>query len=289
MDLIEQLMAGLPLPRLARFVAAAGAFLPAAALAADLTPRPVPAFVEAPPPMWVVTLSANVQAMPQYPGSKDYTGIVYPSGSIRRLGEPKRFSAPDDGISFALYDSPSLRIGPTARILTGRYFGDNRKALFGFKDVRWSVEPGIFVEFWPIPILRARGELRHGVFGHHGLVGTVALDYVQPVDRFVLSLGPRFNFGDESFARRYFGVTPDEAALNGLVTPYRPDTYVTVGALAALTYTFNEQWSATGYASYNRIVADAGASPLVRGRFGTPDQFIFGTRVDYSFTMPAPF
>jgi outer membrane scaffolding protein for murein synthesis (MipA/OmpV family) len=272
---------------LSAFVLAAG--LPAAAQAADLTARPVPAFVEQVPAQWIVTASVNIQAMPQYPGAKDYTAVFYPSGDIRRVGEPKRFSAPDDGISFALYDSPNLRIGPTARILTGRYYGDNRKALFGFRDVQWSVEPGAFIEYWPIPEIRARGELRHGVGGHHGIVGSLAIDYVRPVDRFVFSFGPRFNFGDESFARRYFGVQPYEAALNGFVTAYRPDNYVTVGALAAITYTFNEQWAVTGYGSYNRIVGDSGDSPLVRGRFGTPDQFIFGTRIDYSFTMPALF
>ncbi|MGY2050814.1 MipA/OmpV family protein [Methylobacterium sp. JK268] len=270
-------------------LAAAAGLLPGAAAAADLAERPVPTFVEAPPPLWIVTLSANIQAMPQYPGGEDYTGIVYPSGSIRRAGEAKRFSAPDDGISFALYDTPNLLIGPTARVLTGRYYGDNRRALFGFKDVRWSVEPGVFIEFWPIPVLRARGELRHGVFGHHGVVGSLALDYVQPIDRFVVSVGPRFNFGDDEFARRYFGVTPLEAAINGFATPYNPSNYVTVGALAALTYTFNEHWSATGYAGYNRIVGDSAGSPLVRGRFGTPDQYIFGTRIDYSFTMPSLF
>ncbi|GJD49396.1 hypothetical protein OPKNFCMD_2126 [Methylobacterium crusticola] len=258
--------------------------------AADLSaPAPAPTFVVAPPPTWIVTLSGNLQGLPQYPGAKDYTAVVYPGVDIRRADQPKRFSAPDDGFSLALYDSPYFRAGPTARVVPGRYYGDNRKALFGFRDAMWAVEPGAFVEFWPIPVLRARAELRHGVHGHHGLVGSVAVDYVQPIDRFVLSIGPRFNFGDSSFAQRYFGVQPYEAALNGFVTPFRPESYTTVGGLAALTYTFDAQWAVTGYASYNRIVGASADSPLVRGRFGTPDQFVFGTRIDYSFSMPALF
>ena len=81
--------------------------------------------------------------------------------------------------------------------------------------IDWSVEPGVFAEFYPTPFLRARVEIRHGVNGHHGFVGTLGADYIQPVGAFVLSIGPRFQYGDESFARKYFSVSPLEAALNG--------------------------------------------------------------------------
>ena len=112
---------------------------------------------------------------------------------------------------------------------------------------------------------------------------------MQPIGQFVFSVGPRINVGDESFARRYFGVEPFNAAINGTIDVYRPTSFTSLGALAALTYTFSPQWALTGYAGYSRIVGDSGSSPLVRGRFGTPDQYTIGLKVDYSFSMPALF
>ncbi|WP_336488565.1 MipA/OmpV family protein [Methylobacterium nigriterrae] len=260
------------------------------ALAADMPVAPeVPTFAKLEQKLWIVTLTGNVQATPRSPGSDQYTAIGYPSVSIREAGTPQRFSTPDDGISFSIYDSAEFRFGVTARYVPGRYYRDDRRHLFGLRDAGFAIEPGVFVEYYPAAWLRARAELRHGVFGHHGFVGSIGLDAIQPIDRFQVSIGPRFNFGDQSFARRYFGVTPIEALVNRRVTAFEPGSYATVGGLGALTYTFSEQWAATGYVGYNRIVGSAADSPLVRRGYGTPNQFVFGAKADYSFTMPALF
>lgn len=258
--------------------------------AADLSAlQPAPTFTQVDPSLWVVTLTANVQATPSYPGSETYTAIGYPSLAIRKAGTPVRFTAPDDGISLSLFDGPDFQFGPTARYVSGRYFGDDRRHLFGLRDARFAIEPGLFLEYYPVAWLRTRVELRHGVYGHHGFVGTVGADVIQPFGRWQVSLGPRFNFGDDAYARKYFGVTPLEAALNGRLTAYTPDNFFTVGALGALTYTFDESWAATGYVGYNRIVGSSANSPLVRHDFGSPNQYTLGMKINYTFTMPALF
>lgn len=276
-------------PALAAAVAA-GLASGQAARAADLSAAsPAPTFTQVDPSLWVVTLTANVQATPSYPGSETYTAIGYPSLAIRRAGTPVRFTAPDDGVSLSLFDGPNFQFGPTARYVSGRYYGDDRRHLFGLRDARFAIEPGLFLEYYPVAWLRTRVELRHGVYGHHGFVGTIGADVIQPFGRWQVSLGPRFNFGDESYARKYFGVSPIEAAVNGRLTAFSPDSFVTVGALGALTYTFDERWAATGYIGYNRIVGASADSPLVRRDFGSPNQYTFGMKVNYSFTMPALF
>ena len=237
----------------------------------------------------MVTLSGSLQVVPRYPGASEYTAVGYPSIDIRRLGEPRRFSAPDDGFSLSLYDDPVFRIGPTARIVPGRYYGDDRRHLFGFRDARFAVEPGVFAEFYPVSFIRTRVEARQGIYGHHGTVGSVAADYLIPTEKLLFSIGPRFNIGDASFARKYFGVSPAEAALNGRVTPYNPGSFYSAGVLGAVTYTQNEIWAYTAFAGYTRILGASGDSPLVRRPFGSPDQFQFGIKVDYSFTTPALF
>lgn len=255
------------------------------ALAADLIePQRPPTFVALDQNLWIVTVTANIQATPRYPGSDDYTAIGYPSISISKVGDPVRFSSPDDGISFSFYDSSKVHVGVTARYVPGRYYGDDRRNLIGLRDAQYAIEPGVFLEYYPVEWLRTRAELRHGIFGHHGFVGSLGADVIQPFDRWQVSVGPRFNFGDESFAKRYFGVQPFESALNGGLRPFKPDNYFTVGALGALTYTFNETWAVTGYVGYNRIVGSSSNSPLVSGRYGTPNQYTFGMKVNYSFT-----
>ena len=270
-------------------LAAFGMTVPRAADLGAVLPRPVPTFARVDPSTWVVTVSGSLQVVPRYPGASEYTAVGYPSIDIRRLGEPRRFSAPDDGFSLSLYDDPVFRIGPTARIVPGRYYGDDRRHLFGFRDARFAIEPGVFAEFYPVSFIRTRVEARQGIYGHHGTVGSVAADYLIPTEKLLFSIGPRFNIGDASFARKYFGVSPAEAALNGRVTPYNPGSFYSAGVLGAVTYTQNETWAYTAFAGYTRILGASGDSPLVRRPFGSPDQFQFGIKIDYSFTTPALF
>ncbi|MBH9750974.1 MipA/OmpV family protein, partial [Clostridioides difficile] len=88
------------------------------------------------------------------------TAVGYPSIDVRRVGEPRRFSTPDDGFSLSLFDTESFRIGPTARFVPGRYYGDDRRHLYGFRDARFAVEPGVFAEFFPVSFFRTRVEVR---------------------------------------------------------------------------------------------------------------------------------
>ena len=264
---------------------------PAEAASADLAVQdPVrPAtFTMVDPDTYIVTLSGTVLGVPRYPGAEDYTAVGYPGIDVRRLDEPRRFSAPDDNLSLSLYDDGHFRIGPTARYVDGRYFSNDRHHLFGLRDTRFAIEPGVFVEFYPIRTIRVRGELRQGLYGHHGTVGTIGADFIHPIERWELSIGPRLNFGDASFARKYFGVTAVEAELNGRVTPYALTSYAAAGLIGAATYTPDDFWAYTAFVGYTRILGDAANSPLVRRPFGSPDQFTLGLKISYSFTVHAP-
>ncbi len=234
------------------------------------------------PASWIVTLEANGLVGSRYPGADEVGFFGYPWISFRRAGEPKRFSTPDDGFSLALYDTPTFRAGLAGRYRGGRYFGSDRR-LFGLEDVRWAVEPGVFVEFWPVAFLRARAEFRHGLGGHHGVVADFGLDWVQRFGAITLAAGPRLALGDSDFSRTYFGVRPFEAAINGLVEPYRPSGGITsVGIASSLAYDWSPQWSTTVSASYSHLVGDAADSPIVK-RFGSENQFSVGLGVAYSF------
>lgn len=272
------------LRRAALLALALAGFAPTPSSAADAPLRP-----SLPPPAgvsdtYVVTVSANGAFIPTYPGSDQLTGIAFPSLSFRRSDEPTRFRAPDDGISISFLDNPTFRIGPVFRYEPGRYLSDDRR-LFGLRKLDFDIESGLFVEIWPLSFIRARLEARHGFRDSSGFVGNIGVDFVQPVERFTFSLGPRFSFGDGDYVRRYFGVGAGEAALNGRVFPFRPDGGVTaIGGLGAVTYAWNETWATTGYIRYDRLISDAGRSPIVT-RIGSADQYMIGARVSYSFNF----
>jgi outer membrane scaffolding protein for murein synthesis (MipA/OmpV family) len=231
---------------------------------------------------WIATIKGNLRVGPSYPGADDFSVVGFPSVSFRRSGTPERFSAPDDGLSFSFLEESAVRVGFVGRFQGGRYYQDDRR-LFGLAKVDWAVEPGVFVEYWPVEFLRARAELRRGVGGHEGFVADLGLDLVQRFGAFTVSVGPRLALGDSEFTRTYFGVTPLEAAINGQVTPYRPSGGLTsVGLTTGVTYEWSPQWSTTAFVTYKRLVGDAADSPIVK-RFGDENQFGLGLTVSYSF------
>lgn len=245
------------------------------------TMRPLPESSGA----YVVTLTANGQIVPRFPGSDKLTGVFYPSVNIRRAEEPPRFAAPDDGFSISVLDDiPAVRFGPVVRLQGGRYLSDDRR-LFGLHKINIGVEPGAFLEYFPVSFIRTRVELRYGLNGGEGLVGNAGIDFIAPIDRFTFSLGPRISFADANYMRDYFGVRPSEAALNGRLAAYRPGGgLMSAGVLGAVTYRWNETWSTTAYGGYNRLVDDAARSPIPR-RVGSLDQLTFGASVSYSFNF----
>jgi outer membrane scaffolding protein for murein synthesis (MipA/OmpV family) len=231
---------------------------------------------------WIVTVKGNVRVGPSFPGSDEFSVIGYPSLSFRRAGTVERFSAPDDGLSFSFLEESAFRFGVVGRFVGGRYLEDDRR-LVGLEKIDWAIEPGVFVEYWPLEFLRARAEIRRGFHGHEGFVADFGLDAVQRFGAFTVSVGPRLALGDSEFTRTYFGVTPIEAALNGQVTPYRPSGGITsVGATGAVSYDWSPQWSTTAFVTYKHLVGDAADSPIVK-EFGSEHQVGFGLTVSYSF------
>ncbi|MGL4443069.1 MAG: MipA/OmpV family protein [Alsobacter sp.] len=237
-------------------------------------------------PGWLMTVKAHVVGSPRFTGSDEYSVIAYPTISIRRNDGPEKFGAPDDGISFVVFGDAHWAVGVVGRYQGGRYYDQDRR-LYGIRDAKWSVEPGLFGEFWALTdTVRMRGEMRYGINGYNGLIGSVALDYVHRMGpRLVLNAGPRMTVAGSEYMDAYFGVTAQDAAWNASVTPYSPGAGVkSIGVAAAATYRWNDQWSTTVRGQYDRLVGPAGDSPIVRN-IGSRDQFTFGASASYTFPL----
>lgn len=234
---------------------------------------------------WIITLGGSFEMGPKYDGANSIGPSFMPSISWRRAGEEAGFSAPDDGLDFALYETDRFSVGVVGNYRAGRYVSSNGK-LFGLRDVPWSIEAGAFAEFWLVPDrLRTRIEVRQGFNGHHGVVADLSADWVERFGSFTFAVGPRLSLASAPFMRRQFGILPYEATFNGLVTPYKPGGGAkSVGLASSLEYAWSPSLSTTLFARYDRLVGDAANSPLV-DKLGQRNQFSVGIGASYSFNV----
>jgi outer membrane protein len=260
-------------------LAALSALVASSALAADIPPRPAPApvMVERPHDL-VIELGAGAQVRPQYPGSKDYE--IWPTGFVTLhylqlpgFGVVKNARANDQGWSF----------GPSFNYMSKRKTSDFPE-LFGLNDVDASFELGAKVGYtfdWVRPWVA----VRYGFGGHDGIVGETGLDFIfrtSPVTEF--TIGPRASFANRDYMETYFGVTPAESALSGILAPYSPGGgFKGVGAEFTARYEFAPQWAVRGEFIYEKLIGDAKDSPIVQ--VGDANQYTAKLGLTYTFSL----
>jgi MipA family protein len=230
---------------------------------------------------WRYRVAAGPQLTPKYPGSDGH--VVRPLVDISRArgDTPFEFEAADESFAIPLIQTDSFAFGPAANIE-----GSRRRKEVGanIDEVGTSVELGGFADLWLGQSFRAHAELRQGVTGHKGLVSNIGVDAIaRDGDKWLVSLGPRVSLADNKFKDAYFRVTPREAAATGLAV-YDPSGFgvYAVGASATAIYQFTDRWGVYGYAKYDRLIDDAGRSPIVR-QLGSRDQLSGGLALTFTF------
>jgi outer membrane scaffolding protein for murein synthesis (MipA/OmpV family) len=227
-----------------------------------------------------VRVAIGVQLVPSFPGADDFSPRPLVDVAIARGDEQFGFEAPDESFGFTLLKSGGLGIGPALNLEGSRTAKDIGAPL---DKVNMTVEAGAFVQYEFSPQFRVRTEGRRGIGGHDGWIGTIGADYIaREGDQYLFSIGPRVTWSDGRYHRAYFGITPDEARRSGLPA-YSPSSGVqAVGATAGFLTQFSKQWGLYSYAKYDRLVGDAGRSPVVR-TLGSRDQFSGGLALSYTF------
>lgn len=230
------------------------------------------------PRRWRVGLGP--QLVPRYPGSDKTSIRPFVDVSRTRGDEPFAFEAPDESTGFALLRRRGLAIGPALS-----FEGKRRSRDVGGRlpEVGFTVEAGGFVQYQFDAPIRLRGEVRQGIGGHKGLVGSVGADWVaRDGDRWLVSAGPRVTLSNGRYNRAYFGVAAADAAPSGL-RAFRPGGGVqAIGGAAEAIRELTPRWGLIGYAKYDRLVGDPGDSPVVRA-FGSRNQWSGGVALTYSF------
>jgi len=223
-------------------------------------------------------LSGGVGVAPSYFGSANMQagpGLRFGFHGLRlgglELGEP---------------ESTERFVPGTGASLAARRIGQRRgiNELNGMTDVPAAIELGVRLRHttrtWQTYV-----ELRRGVRGHSALVGQVGANAIlRGANGLVVNVGPRAEFGDASFMRTYFGVTPAEAALSGQLAAYRPGAGLqSVGIEIGAYQPLNANWGITASLRLSRLQGDAAASPIVRQ--GRRDQAAAAIGLTRHFTL----
>lgn len=227
-----------------------------------------------------VRVSLGPQLVPSYPGSDEHDIGPFVDVAFARGDEPFRFEAPDESFGFALIREGGFAFGPALNLEGSRTADDVGADL---DKVSTTFEAGAFVELELSESFRLRAEGRRGIGGHEGWTGTAGGDFVaRSGDAWLFSIGPRVTISDGRYHRAYFGVTPEESVRTGLAT-YRPGGGVqAVGATAGFLTQLSSRWGIYSYAKYDRLVGDAGRSPVVR-EYGSRNQLSGGLALTYTF------
>lgn len=231
---------------------------------------------------WYLTLGASGIAAPEFEGSKDWTFKVAPIISVGKVGPEARFVSRNDNISLSLYDSGGVRAGLSGKFIWGRDSSEYAETN-GMSDVKLGGEAGVFAEVYPTDWMRVRGEVRHGIRSHGGIVADVSADAFTDVTEAIrVSAGPRATFASADYFDSYYGVNAAESAASGL-TPYNPGGGLkSFGVGGAVTWKTTEKFTTSAFAEYSRLAGPAADSSLVRER-GSRDQLMLGVSATYKF------
>jgi outer membrane scaffolding protein for murein synthesis (MipA/OmpV family) len=215
----------------------------------------------------VLTLRAGVQVSPAYFGSDDYQLGPDLAARIDYVRFPGGF---EYGSSRTVGFRSGWGIQGSFRYI-GKRDGDDE--IEGLDDVPWSAEAGLGIGYeqrnW-----RAFTDVRYGFVGHNAWVGEIGADAIAyPIEGLTLTIGPRLEFGTDSFAQTYFGVSPQESVDSGLAAYDASGGLLGTGIEIGARYLFNERWGVEGAATYDRLVGDAADSPITDR--GSPDQYGF--------------
>lgn len=240
----------------------------------------------------LITLGGNAVFAPRYEGASRHSFGPWPIISWRRPGEKEWLDHPTDGLDFSLIETENFRMGPVGFL---RWQRDNAtipargfsRVGTGHTAIDLSLEGGIFAELWPAQWLRTRVELRESVVGARGMLAIFASDLVWRPDRaMTFSIGPRLTLADDRFMRSYYGVNAPQSVQSGL-TLYNPDAGARSYGLSGLArYKLSEVWTTQVFAEYQRLTGPAGDSPVISGRGSTPDQYLVGAGISYTFVAP---
>lgn len=225
---------------------------------------------------WNLRLDFGLMAAPKYLGDDDYQISALPG--LRLSYGDTFFASVNEGVGLNLINTGPWRAGPMLRYDFGRdqdgdslfrISGGGTSDLQGLGDVDGTTEIGGFVEY-SLDQFEAYLELRQGLGGHDGMVGSARVDYKTMLRGFgppaFFSVGPTVSFASSQYTSAYFDVNAVQSAASGLTMYDAGGGITSYGINAALTLPITQRAAITAIAGWDVLTGDVGDSSLVRER-----------------------
>ena len=237
---------------------------------------------------WTVTIGGEARLEPIFQGSKRDLVLPYPILAVRRFGAPEPFRGPRDGVGIGLFGDNVFQVGPVGQLRMPRRQNLDG-ALQGLGNVPWAIELGVFAEYWMVPWLRTRVEVRQGFNGRppDAYPTSSWTRSFLSAREWTFSGGPRVTLASTAATSPYFGIDAAQSAASGLPLFDAKGGVRSVGAGTQARYFWTPQFATHAFVEYERLNGDAASSPLVEQR-GTPNQFTFGIGATHSFDIKSP-
>ena len=196
---------------------------------------------------------------PLYEGSSDYRWTPAVTGGVSTISLGRIQVQRGDGGGFAF--------GPSFRYIAEREAAEAPE-LAGIPDRDWAVEVG-GKALYAWDNAEAFAAVRQGFHGHTGVVGDFGANVVmRPTDDTTIKVGPRLSVASGSYMDTYFSVPTTATTL----APFDAGGGLrSAGLELSVRQDLSDTWSVEGTAGWNRLIGDAGASPIVAA--GDRDQF----------------
>src|SRR5262245_58263760 len=243
---------------------------------------------------WTITLGAEGRLEPLFQGSSRERLRPYPIFAVRRYGTPEPFRGPRDGLDVAVIDGGNYQIGPVGQFVWSQREKADSPVVRSLGNVPWAAEVGIFAQYWWVPWLRTRTEVRQGFHGHHGIVSDITTAAVVPAGApSPLSAAPPLTPGTRRARARALALSPCVSVARGGGGGSGLPIYDTKGGIrsygagAQARYLWTPQWATHVFVEYERLSGEPADSPLVTQK-GSPDQVTIGFGATHSFDIKTP-
>jgi MipA family protein len=222
-----------------------------------------------------IRVGIGALAQPNFEGADSYEAAPWLFGSLEYLRLP--------GVGTFGGRTVGFTIGPSFNYIGERDQTSNA-ALNGLGNVDAAYELGLKATY-EVNNWGAYAALREGFGGYSGLVGEAAVYAVwRPTDVLVMRVGPDVSYASSDYFDTYFSVTPAQSAASGLPVYSAGSGFKSVGLQANAVYTMTEKVDLHFRAGYDRLVGDAGDSPIVETA-GSRNQFTAGVGISYRFDL----
>ncbi len=226
---------------------------------------------------WSVRIGSLGTHKPAYEGSDDYEWRAFPLIDVT-VGDTFFLHA-RTGAGVYIWNRNDCKIG----LAVGYSFGreeDDSSDLRGLGDIDDGATANLLFE-WAAGEVNLRARYEEQITGHGtGFQVHLGLGHdLHVADKTILKPSIRTTYASADYMEEYFGISPGQSTRSGLPLYDAAGGFKSIGFHMMAIHRLDRHWEILAGAGYDRLVGDAGDSPVVKNE----NQYRISIGVSYMF------